>query len=123
MVKFTASMDVNSTIEYNDFNSNCKIAAILAYDEQCIYLFKLLLSCSVTCLTTISGPIVDLPHRRPIVRLGIQLPKIGHKRRDAKHSLKWGGMSKRGKDHKRSGQGVGNVGVGFNSQELAISRP
>ena len=62
MVKFTASMDVNSMIQCNEFNSNCKIAAKLAHDVECIYLFKLLHSCSVTCLTTMSGPIVA-PHR------------------------------------------------------------
>ena len=40
MVKFTANMDVNSMIKCNEFNSNCKIAAILAHDVECIYLLN-----------------------------------------------------------------------------------
>ena len=98
MVKFTASMDVNSIIECNEFNFNCKIAAILAHDVECIYLFKLLLSCNITCLTTILGPIIVPPH---IVRAGIHLPKIDQNARDPKHSLKLDGMSKREKNDKR----------------------
>ena len=44
------------------------------------------------------------PHTRPpIVRVGMQLPKFGHKQRDAKYSFKLGGVSKRGKCHKRWG--------------------
>ena len=53
-----ASVAVNSIFTYKEFNlaevnemrsfSNCKIAAILVHDPECIYLFKLLLSCSVT---------------------------------------------------------------------------
>ena len=88
MVKFTANMDVNSMIKCNEFNSNGKIAAILARDVECIYLFKLLLSCSVTCLATISGPIITPSPF--IVRVRIQLAKIGQQGMDAKHSLKWG---------------------------------
>ena len=102
MVKFTASMEVNSMIECNEFNFNCKTAAILAPDAECIYPFKPLFSFSVTCLTTMSGAIVA---PTPIVRMQIQLPKIGHNGRDAKHSLKWAGMSKRRKDHKKWGCG------------------
>ena len=121
MVKFTGSMDVNSMIKCSEFNSNCKRAAILEHDVECIYLFKLLLSCSVTYLTTILGPIVAPPS--PILRVGIELPKIGQKGRDAKHSLKWGGMSKRGKDHKKRGGGKGGGGRGwkmFEMQKVAL---
>ena len=85
-------------IEYNEFNYNFKIAAILAHDVDSIYLFQQLLSGSLRCLTAISGPIVS---PSAIVRVGIQLPKIGQKGKDSKHSLKWGGMSKLGEDHKR----------------------
>ena len=37
-----------------------KIAAILAHDVECIYLFKLILSFSVTCLTPFLGSIAPL---------------------------------------------------------------
>ena len=103
MVKFTASMDVNSVIECNEFNSNCKIAATLAHDVECIYLFKLLLSCSVTCLATISGPIVT-PLPPSLLGWGYKFPKLGKKGRDAKHSLKLGVCQKGGKITKGCGK-------------------
>ena len=64
---------------------NCKTAAIMANDPECIYLFKTLLSCSATQLASLSGP---------IVWGGLCLPKNGHKGRDANNSLQWGGMPK-----------------------------
>ena len=53
--------------------SNCKIAAILARDPECIYLFKLLLSCSLTRLAPISFPIVC---SLPLLGWGYDFPKI-----------------------------------------------
>ena len=89
----TASMDLKSMVEYNEFNSNCKTAPILAHDAECIYPLKLLLSWSVICLTALSGPIVS---PLSFVSVGIQLPKIEHKGRDAEYYLKWSSMSKNG---------------------------
>ena len=67
IVKFTANMAVNSMFI-------CKIAAILAHDLECIYLFKLLLSCIVTWLTPLSGPIVSSLH---LLGWGYDFPKMG----------------------------------------------
>ena len=63
MAKFTASMDVNSMIEYN-------------------------------------------------VRVEIQLPKIGKKGRDAKNSLKWGGI------YTKKGERSQKVGGMFEMQKV-----
>ena len=63
MVKFTASVDVNSVIECN-------------------------------------------------VRVGIQLPKIGQKGRDAKKSLKWGG------EYVKKGERSQKVGGMFEMQKV-----
>ena len=54
VVKFTTSMAVNSKFKCKEFNLAKvnevidKIAAVLAHDPECIYLFKLSLSFSVT---------------------------------------------------------------------------
>ena len=40
--------------------SNCNIAVMMENDAECICLFKLILSCSATCLTPLSDPIVPL---------------------------------------------------------------
>ena len=92
--------------------SNCKLAPIRPHDEECIYLFKLLLSCNVTCLTPLPGPIAPL-----FVWVGIWLPKIQRKERFAKNSLKWGGMSKRGKCRERWG-----VWEMFDVQKVALRK-
>ena len=38
--------------------SNCNIAVMLAHYAECICRFKLILSCSLTCLTPLSDPVV-----------------------------------------------------------------
>ena len=52
--------------------SNCKITAILAHDPQCVYLFHLLLSCSLTRLAPISFPIVS---SLPLLSWGYDFPQ------------------------------------------------
>ena len=85
--------------------SNCKIAAVLAHDAEFMYPYKLLLSCCVTCLTPLSGPIVSSPPH--LLGWRYDFPKMGrrNKGRGAKNSLNWGGMSNRGKDHKTGAGG------------------
>ena len=84
--------------------SNCKIAAILAHDPECFYLFKLLLSCCITWLTPLWGPIVSFLY---LLGWGYDFPKNGQKGRDANKSLKRGGMPKNGGE-------VTNVGITAN---------
>ena len=56
------------------------------------------------------------PHsRQPLLRWGYNFPK--YKLRDAKHSLKCGGISKRGKGHKRWG-----VWEMFEMQKVALQK-
>ena len=95
-------MNLNQLISVRSF-SNCKIAAILVHDAECIYLFKI--SCSITCLIPLSGPMnLPPPPPPPPPLLGWDMTsKIRHKGRYGKHSVKWWGMSKRGKGHKRLG--------------------
>ena len=53
--------------------SNCNIAVMLAHDAECICLFKLILSCSVTYLTPLSDPIVH----PSFLRWGYDFLKLG----------------------------------------------
>ena len=76
---------------------NCKVAAILALDPECIFVFKLWLSCSVIWMALLSDPMVS---SLPLLGWGYDFPKIDIRGGMQNNSLKQCGMPKRGKYHK-----------------------